>query len=175
MPTPEPYSELNSYEDDFEDDCEDDFDAAFAGDLGSASANRFALPIVTQMPQPNDNKESVSNDNQAQALANLPAIGRSQLHNQNNDRNYPLQLRLMTCGRDRNCDIPLDDANASRQHVRFEQNAAGTWKIIDLNSTNGTQLNGRLITRAILRNGDAITIGMTVLEFWENQSWSSRP
>jgi len=73
----------------------------------------------------------------------------------------------MILGRDASCDITITDANISRRHVQFLQDVVGTWKIVDLDSTNGTKLNGSRITTALLRDGDQITLGVTVLEFRE--------
>ena len=48
-------------------------------------------------------------------------------------------------GRGEGCDIllPDDDQRASRRHALLEMmNLTGTWGIVDLGSTNGTQVNG---------------------------------
>ena len=42
---------------------------------------------------------------------------------------------------------------------------AATYLVVDLGSTNGTELNGRRITREKLADGDRITIGATDLVF----------
>lgn len=63
--------------------------------------------------------------------------------------------------------ICLTDSNISRKHAQFEY-AQGAWEIIDLGSTNGTQINGVTVNRCILQNGDTITLGLTNLEFKEN-------
>jgi pSer/pThr/pTyr-binding forkhead associated (FHA) protein len=75
----------------------------------------------------------------------------------------------MTIGRDSSCDIAIDDANVSRKHAQLTQDVVGTWKLSDLNSTNGTLLNHAPVTTALLRDGDQITIGVTVLEFRESR------
>jgi hypothetical protein len=97
------------------------------------------------------------------------AVGRARLTNHHTQKSYALTRATMTLGRDVSCDIALDDANVSRRHARLSQDVVGTWKLTDLNSTNGTLLNGKPITSALLRNGDEIATGMTVLEFWEGQ------
>lgn len=52
-------------------------------------------------------------------------------------------------GRDESCEVRLDDPLISRRHaeIRFEQ---GRWWLIDLESRNGTRLDGRLVQRAPL-------------------------
>lgn len=68
--------------------------------------------------------------------------------------------RLATSG------IRLADANASREHAAFVHEGDG-WAIEDLGSTNGTLLNGEPVSRARLRDGDVIEIGVTRLTYHE--------
>ena len=82
-------------------------------------------------------------------------------------KSYKLTKSPTILGREVSCDIVITDANISRQHAKFTQDAVGTWKITDLNSTNGSKLNGRPVTSALLRDGDQISVGITVLEFRE--------
>jgi len=95
----------------------------------------------------------------------LPSKGNALLINTKNHSIYPLGLRRMNVGRGADNDVVVNDANASRVHAQLIQDATGTWKIVDLNSTNGTLLNDRPITQAFLSVGDRITIGLTTLEF----------
>ncbi len=99
--------------------------------------------------------------------AALSVIGNASLYNVSEQRAYRLKSRKLTAGRGTDNDIVLNDANASRVHVRFSQDATGTWKMTDLGSTNGTLLNGKAAASAILRSGDEITVGTTVLQFNE--------
>ena len=46
--------------------------------------------------------------------------------------------------------------------IRHEDDA---WWIVDLGSTNGTQVNGRRATRERLREGDVVTLGATEIVF----------
>jgi hypothetical protein len=101
----------------------------------------------------------------ASAAAHEPSLGSAAIFNTNNNETFPLLTRHLVIGRDLGCDITINDANASRQHACLAQNAVGSWKLIDSGSTNGTLLNGRPATQAVLRDGDLITIGTTVLEF----------
>ena len=52
----------------------------------------------------------------------------------------------------------------SRRHAEVRQEGAAHW-VIDLGSTNGTEVNGRRLKRAKLRPGDTITVGSTELVF----------
>ena len=65
-------------------------------------------------------------------------------------------------GRGKDCDIQLADPNVSRRHAEIRQEGAAYWAV-DLDSTNGMEVNGRRQKRAKLRQGDKITIGSTEL------------
>lgn len=64
-------------------------------------------------------------------------------------------------GRSDICDIYIDDTKLSRQHFVLE-NAGGTFYITDLQSRNGTMLNGiKINSRQRLSSGDKITAGLS--------------
>ncbi len=67
-------------------------------------------------------------------------------------------------GRLQECDICLADANVSRRHAELFL-LDGDWFLQDLESTNGTMLNGEPVTRARLRDGDVMEIGVTRLTY----------
>ena len=67
-------------------------------------------------------------------------------------------------GRDPSCELPLHDDNVSWRHARVEDRGCDEWAIVDLGSTNGTILNGQPCAGAILKPGDRIFIGKTVIE-----------
>jgi hypothetical protein len=72
--------------------------------------------------------------------------------------------RRIVIGRSKDCDVQLSDANVSRRHAELRQEGATYW-IVDLQSTNGIEVNGTRETRAKLENGDRITLGSTELTF----------
>jgi len=67
-------------------------------------------------------------------------------------------------GRSRACDVPVPDVNVSRRHAELRQEGATYW-IVDLDSTNGTSVNGKSVARERLRDGDRITLGSTEIVF----------
>ncbi|MGA7134941.1 MAG: ATP-binding cassette domain-containing protein, partial [Mycobacterium sp.] len=67
-----------------------------------------------------------------------------------------------TIGRAKTNSVVVEDALASRVHAVLVSSPAGL-EIRDNNSSNGTFVNGTLITRAMLRDGDVVTIGNTDL------------
>jgi pSer/pThr/pTyr-binding forkhead associated (FHA) protein len=70
-------------------------------------------------------------------------------------------------GRSRSCDLPLRSPDASRRHARIEPAADGGWLLRDLDSTNGTFVNGERVSERLLRPGDRIEIGRDAITFCE--------
>jgi pSer/pThr/pTyr-binding forkhead associated (FHA) protein len=67
-------------------------------------------------------------------------------------------------GRDADSGLRLDgDDYASAQHARLEARTDGAW-VEDLNSTNGTFVNGKRVTAERLKAGDVIRVGQTELK-----------
>lgn len=80
----------------------------------------------------------------------------------------PLEREEVILGRSLGADVRVNDSKASRRHAKIEvQETAGSSEYIltDMNSRNGTYLNGRRITTENLRNGDKISIGDHILKF----------
>ena len=67
-------------------------------------------------------------------------------------------------GRSRDCDVQIEDPSASRRHAEVRQEGTAYW-IVDLDSTNGLEVNGLRVKRAKLGHGDKITIGSTEIVF----------
>jgi hypothetical protein len=67
-------------------------------------------------------------------------------------------------GRSRNCDIRVADVNVSRRHAELRQEGTTYW-IVDLDSMNGTLVNGQTVERERLHDGDTITLGSTEAVF----------
>jgi hypothetical protein len=62
-------------------------------------------------------------------------------------------------GRDRDCDLSVDNLTVSRVHARLDRTADG-WVLVDLGSTNGTRVNGWLVRdRVEVRAGDLVRFG----------------
>ena len=81
-------------------------------------------------------------------------------------RVVPLSADRVVLGRSRECDIQIEDGNVSRRHAELDRDGDSGWTVVDLGSTNGTEVNGRRITkRTTLDAGDRIGIGGTELVF----------
>jgi hypothetical protein len=65
-------------------------------------------------------------------------------------------------GRMPECDLQLLDTTVSRYHAEFRRSAAG-WFLVDLNSTNGTRVNGwRINAPTAVHPGDEVSFGSVV-------------
>ena len=69
-------------------------------------------------------------------------------------------------GRSPRTDITLLDDGISREHalILFDPSTEG-YTVEDLQSTNGTKLNGKRIRSQALSHGDELQIGSTVFQF----------
>ncbi len=72
-------------------------------------------------------------------------------------------------GRDEGNDLQLHDETSSRRHAKV-QRLGDRCVVFDLDSNNGTFLNGERVREGLLRDGDQILIGKTVLVFEEDGS-----
>jgi pSer/pThr/pTyr-binding forkhead associated (FHA) protein len=106
-----------------------------------------STPVVTPDPEPAPEVVTVTLDGRAHRITS----------------------RTFVIGRSRECDLTLTDGNASRRHAEIVQEA-DTYVVVDLGSTNGTELNGKRITREELTDGDRITVGATDLVFGRSRS-----
>ena len=70
----------------------------------------------------------------------------------------------ITIGRATANSLVLNDGQVSRLHARIDYEN-GVWSIRDLNSRNGTFVNGKRIAVQSLRAGDQIAIGVSLLIF----------
>lgn len=80
------------------------------------------------------------------------------------DRIFTMRAGVTTLGRGTDNDLVLESEDVSRYHARVER-VGGEWRLLDLNSTNGTKVNGKTIQSATLQPGDRIEIGTVQLEF----------
>ena len=111
----------------------------------SSEAPAPAAPLLTVVPSAFDRPP---------AVLSLPNGQRIELH----EGHYVL-------GRHLENDIVLNDTNVSRKHAEFVC-AAGEVVVRDLGSTNGTKVNGVLITgEQLLQHGDVINFGTAQVRF----------
>lgn len=76
----------------------------------------------------------------------------------------PLAKVVMHLGRGPGNDIDLPDPQVSRRHSQVHVTAAGI-AIYDIGSVSGLRVNRQRVASALLRDGDVVQLGATVLRF----------
>ena len=77
-------------------------------------------------------------------------------------------MKVITIGRGRESNIVINDAKISRIHLQIVQDDNGNCSVVDLNSANGTFVNGRRIRGEFyLQSSDTVMIGDTFLP-WQS-------
>jgi hypothetical protein len=79
----------------------------------------------------------------------------------------------VTIGREEGNSLQLNDERVSRFHVKIQEDQDKI-VITDLESTNGTKVNGEDIQLRILRYGDIVSLGRTVLLFGSREQIAER-
>jgi pSer/pThr/pTyr-binding forkhead associated (FHA) protein len=79
---------------------------------------------------------------------------------------HELTERRAVIGRSKDCDVRVPDPNVSRRHAEVRQEGATFW-LVDLDSTNGVEVDGKRVKRVELRDGCRFTIGSTEAVFSE--------
>lgn len=118
-----------------------------------------------------DSPTQVGSDSTAEALANAerrPVL--VALRGELMATPIPLERARVTLGRALEADVRLNDAKASRLHASITTEAdpdsgQTRFRITDLHSTNGTLVNGRPVSEAVLTHGDKILIGDQLFRF----------
>ncbi|MBI4566015.1 MAG: FHA domain-containing protein [Planctomycetes bacterium] len=91
------------------------------------------------------------------------------------ERTEYLVRAAVVVGRQKPCDIVLDDPSLSREHMAIGFDGQGYF-VRDLESRNGTRLNGKAVTGAQrLHPGDRIQIGHTTFVFQLGTEDAGRP
>lgn len=76
---------------------------------------------------------------------------------------YPLREGEIVLGRGEEVQLRFRDEGVSRRHLKLVVSPEGRVELFDLDSTNGTYVNGERITAKTLKDGDQILIGTTTL------------
>jgi pSer/pThr/pTyr-binding forkhead associated (FHA) protein len=87
-------------------------------------------------------------------------------------REYPLSKERLTVGRKADNDIHIDNLSVSGQHALIITILNDSF-LEDMGSTNGTFVNGKLIKKHALQNGDVVAIGKHELKYVNDQATSS--
>lgn len=79
-------------------------------------------------------------------------------------KRFELDRDIITLGRDSSNLIQLHDTEVSRRHAEIRQEE-GRYLIVDLTSSNGTFVNNQRVERHLLKNGDRLQIGRTLMVY----------
>ena len=82
---------------------------------------------------------------------------------------YPLDKERIVLGRKADNDIQVDNLAVSGQHAAIITILSDSF-LEDLESTNGTYVNGKLVKKHALKNGDVITIGKHELKYVNDEA-----
>jgi hypothetical protein len=82
----------------------------------------------------------------------------------NPDRVVPLTRAVTVVGRGADADLRLPDTGVSRAHAELRVDG-DVVRLVDLESTNGTSINGRRVRESDLADGDRVQIGATALVY----------
>jgi pSer/pThr/pTyr-binding forkhead associated (FHA) protein len=77
---------------------------------------------------------------------------------------HQIEGDVVTIGRGDTNTIAIEDSKASKEHCRIERDG-DRWKVVDLESKNGTRVNGEFCNKAWLKHGDTILIGTAEIRF----------
>jgi hypothetical protein len=76
----------------------------------------------------------------------------------------PRSAAAVTLGRSQDCDVVVGEQTVSRFHAELLHGDGDEWTIRDLDSTNGTWLNGSRVREARVFRGDVLRLGGLRLE-----------
>ncbi len=79
-------------------------------------------------------------------------------------KRFPVAEEDVTLGREEGNTVVVPSDQASRRHARIFL-SGGAHVLVDLDSTNGTFLNSKLVKEQTLRHGDVVRVGTTVLKY----------
>lgn len=113
--------------------------------------------VESDEPQPEAGPQTALIQMSLEADAELVLVGK-------NARRWPLSKDEIVIGRLEGCDVIVEDPSLSRRHAEIRREG-DEWVLIDLGSTNGTEVNGKRVNRHRLAPGDRLTFGETTFEF----------
>jgi pSer/pThr/pTyr-binding forkhead associated (FHA) protein len=80
------------------------------------------------------------------------------------EQEFEIAKKNITLGRGNTNDITFNDSRVSRYHARLDCSDQGI-ALMDLDSSNGTRVNGTRVDRATLLPGDTISLGSQQLKY----------
>jgi pSer/pThr/pTyr-binding forkhead associated (FHA) protein len=91
------------------------------------------------------------------------------------DGEWILQLPAVV-GRTPEADVQIGDPSISRRHCQFFLNGEGALSVRDFDSMNGTYIDDRKVSRAVLKPGDIVRAGSVSLKLeWTDEELTEKP
>ncbi|MGC8668372.1 MAG: FhaA domain-containing protein [Chthonomonadales bacterium] len=134
-------------------------------------SGRPPAPVLAEPPSPD---EATLPADELSDQPTVPGVPIATLTVHTADRppfDVPIYGRAFTIGRSAHAanDLVLNrDGMVSRRHVRLELERDGKFTLYDLDTTNGTQVNGHRVDNTTLNDGDEIRIGATRIQFHQH-------
>ena len=125
----------------------------------ATSPETIAIPVISAVEElhPDANQQPSGTHRDELVIASGAQAG----------SRFTLVNEVTTVGRHEGSDIMLDDVSVSRHHAIFTRTASGRITLRDLNSLNGTYVNGVRVEETALHSADEVQIGKFKLVFWE--------
>jgi hypothetical protein len=129
-----------------------------APQFDTKSPETIAVPVISTLEElhPEANKNPTGEHSDELVIASGTQAG----------SRFEMQNEMTTVGRHEASDILLDDVSVSRRHAVFTRTASGRITLRDLNSLNGTYVNGERVVETVLHSADEVQIGKFKLVFW---------
>ena len=80
-----------------------------------------------------------------------------------------LPAKALRIGRVPENDVVLSDLNVSRYHAELRKSSTGSYEIVDLDSHNGTFVNGQRVSRQVLTEQDLVSIGSSTFRLKDGE------
>lgn len=103
----------------------------------------------------------------------MPKISLFVLDGADRGRKYEGLSTPITIGREEGNGVQLNDERISRFHIKIQEDQ-DMLVLTDLDSTNGTRVNGEQVQLRILRYGDVISLGRSVLRYGTREQIARR-
>jgi ABC transport system ATP-binding/permease protein len=112
-------------------------------------------PLIMLAPAPEDNGGGLTLDWTATGARARPAPEAPERR----PTSFQLPDSVLRIGRDPGSDVVVDDVLVSRRHAEIRPLGEGRYEVADLDSANGTFVNGRKVHRAELEQRDVVMVG----------------
>ena len=115
-------------------------------------------PAQPQAPQPRHRQAPQPQNQQTPQTPQAPAGHMPSVDFRPTAR-MPLPVKALRIGRTPDNDLVLPDLDVSRHHAELRRSPNGAYEIVDLGSHNGTFVNGKRVSSAVLSETDIVSIG----------------